>query len=214
MWTVYKHTFPNGKIYIGMTSQKPYKRWKYGHGYTSQHIMDNAIKEYGWGNIKHEILFANLTKEQAEQKEIEMIKQFRSNEFEYGYNLTSGGLINRGYKHSDEFRAKISERQRGKPSSRKGCHLTDEQKKHLSDLNKGKRLSQKTKDKMSKARKNGNVWNAKAVINLDTNEVFESQRMAGIFYNINYKNINLVLRGKRKTAGGYHWEYYNKSQTN
>lgn len=33
MWVVYKHTFPNGKVYIGITGQEPYKRWKYGNGY-------------------------------------------------------------------------------------------------------------------------------------------------------------------------------------
>ena len=209
MWTVYKHTFPNGKVYIGITSQKPYIRWKYGKGYTTT-IMKNAIKKYGWGNISHEILFENLNKEQAEQKEIDLIKLFRSNKFEYGYNLASGGAVNQGYKHGEEFRAKIRERQKGKPSKKKGSHLTDEQKKHLSEINKGKRLSQETKDKMSKARKNGNVWNSKAVINVETNEVFKSQKMAGEKYNINYKNINLVVKGKRKTAGGYHWEYYIK----
>lgn len=210
MWTVYKHTFPNGKIYIGITSQKPYIRWKYGKGYTTT-IMKNAIEKYGWGNIRHEILFENLTKEQAEQKEIELIKSYRSNEFEYGYNLASGGAVNQGYKHSKEFRTKISERQKGKPGNRKGSHLTDKQKKHLSEINKGKQLTQETKDKMSKARENGNVWNAKAVVNVETNEVFKSQKMAGEKYKINYKNINLVVRGKRKTAGGYHWKYYEEN---
>lgn len=207
MWIVYKHTFPNGKIYIGITSQKAYKRWKYGSGYTTS-LMKNAIRKYGWNSIIHEILFEDLTKEQAEQKEIELIAFYKSNDYEFGYNLASGGAVNSGYKHSPEFRKKISERQKGKTGYRKGCHLTDEEKKHLSELNKGKRLSQETKNKMSETRKNGNVWNAKPVINLDTNEIFKSQRMAGLKYNINYKNINLVLKGKRKTAGGFHWAYY------
>ena len=30
-YIVYKHTSPSNKVYIGITKQKPYKRWKYGH---------------------------------------------------------------------------------------------------------------------------------------------------------------------------------------
>lgn len=29
-YTVYMHRFPNGKVYIGMTSKKPEDRWKRG----------------------------------------------------------------------------------------------------------------------------------------------------------------------------------------
>lgn len=29
-WTIYKHTFPNGKCYIGKTSQLPEDRWGKG----------------------------------------------------------------------------------------------------------------------------------------------------------------------------------------
>lgn len=210
MWIVYKHTFPNGKVYIGITGQKTYKRWKYGKGYTTL-IMQNAIQKYGWNNVIHEILFDNLTQEEAELKEVELIKKYRSNEYEYGYNLATGGGVNCGYKHTVEFRENISKRQLGKPSTRKNYHTSEETKKKLSEANKGKKLSQETKAKMSASRQNGNVWNATPIINLDTNEIFNSQRMAGLKYHFNYKNINLVLKGERKTAGGFHWAYYNEN---
>lgn len=210
MWIVYKHTFPNGKVYIGITGQKTYKRWKYGKGYTTL-IMQNAIQKYGWNNVIHEILFDNLTQEEAELKEVELIKKYRSNEYEYGYNLATGGGVNCGYKHMVEFRENISKRQLGKPSTRKNYHTSEETKKKLSEANKGKKLSQETKAKMSASRQNGNVWNATPIINLDTNEIFNSQRMAGLKYHFNYKNINLVLKGERKTAGGFHWAYYNEN---
>ena len=60
---VYRHIFPNGKSYIGITSKKPNQRWENGKGYskTGQNAIYNAIKKYGWDNIKHEILFDNLT---------------------------------------------------------------------------------------------------------------------------------------------------------
>ena len=39
-YTVYMHRFPNGKVYIGMTSKKPEDRWKRGSGYRTQISMD------------------------------------------------------------------------------------------------------------------------------------------------------------------------------
>jgi predicted GIY-YIG superfamily endonuclease len=32
-FVLYKHTCPNGKVYIGITCQKPQIRWNYGKGY-------------------------------------------------------------------------------------------------------------------------------------------------------------------------------------
>ena len=73
-YCVYKHIFPNNKVYIGVTCRKPEYRWDNGNGYTNtQRKIYNAIQKYGWENVKHEILFENLTKEEAEQKEIELI---------------------------------------------------------------------------------------------------------------------------------------------
>lgn len=33
MYCVYKHTFPNNKVYIRNTSVNPVKRWENGYGY-------------------------------------------------------------------------------------------------------------------------------------------------------------------------------------
>ena len=65
-YTVYKHILPNNKIYIGITSKEPFLRWKWGYRHNSYFL--NAIKKYGWQNIKHEILFINLTKRRSRTK--------------------------------------------------------------------------------------------------------------------------------------------------
>lgn len=88
---LYKHTAPNGKVYIGITKQVPQKRWLNGKGYAANEHFYNAIKKYGWNNIKHDILFSNLTKEEACKKEIELIAFYNSNNSSYGYNNSSGG---------------------------------------------------------------------------------------------------------------------------
>lgn len=88
---VYKHTCSNGKVYIGITCQTPSKRWHSGKGYYRNKYFTSAIEKYGWENIKHEILFDSLTQKEAEAKEIELIAFYKSNQREYGYNLSVGG---------------------------------------------------------------------------------------------------------------------------
>ena len=61
-YSVYCHTFPNGKRYIGISSDCE-KRWRNGKGYETQPKMDRAIKKYGWDNFQHIIVYENLTKE-------------------------------------------------------------------------------------------------------------------------------------------------------
>lgn len=72
-WTVYKHTFPNGMEYIGITSGKPEDRWANGRGYSSNEKMFSAIVKYGWINIRHEIIASGLSSEDASRMERNMI---------------------------------------------------------------------------------------------------------------------------------------------
>ena len=90
-YSVYKHTFPDGKVYIGI-SINPKTRWSRGHGYKNNKIMDKEIKNVGWENITHEILFENLSKEEANNKEKELIKFYNSTNKEKGFNRTTGGI--------------------------------------------------------------------------------------------------------------------------
>lgn len=71
---VYKHTSPNGKVYIGITCQKPSYRWSEGNGYKNNVYFYRAIQKYGWESFQHEVLFTGLSKENARKKEVELIK--------------------------------------------------------------------------------------------------------------------------------------------
>lgn len=89
---VYVHTNKtNGKKYFGITSQIPSRRWRNGKGYRHCIKFYHAILYYGWDGFYHEILFEGLTEEEAKAKEIELIREFRTAEDEYGYNITLGG---------------------------------------------------------------------------------------------------------------------------
>lgn len=91
-FVVYMHIFPNNKRYIGITCQDIKDRWKNGTGYGSdQPLIYNAIKKYGWENVKHIILFKDLTEEQAKKEEKKLIEQYNTFDDRYGYNMTLGG---------------------------------------------------------------------------------------------------------------------------
>jgi hypothetical protein len=83
---VYKHTTPNSKVYIGITSCTPEVRWQGGYGYKNNGRFFKDILKYGWDNIKHEILAEGLTKEEALQMETEQIILHNSMLPQYGYN--------------------------------------------------------------------------------------------------------------------------------
>lgn len=112
MYKVYKHTFPNGKTYIGITQLNVENRWRSGKGYKTQDLMHRAIIKYGWNNIKHEVLLEDLTKEDVEKKEIELIAFYKSNQKDFGYNIENGG--NCKGKMTEEEKRKRSELFKGK----------------------------------------------------------------------------------------------------
>lgn len=117
---VYEHLFPNGKRYFGITSKKPNQRWENGGGYSKEHqpVVYNAIKKYGWDNIKHNILFTGLTYEEATEMEIKLIAQYKTNcsryGNDYGYNMTDGGEGAFGHTVTEDAKKKISETHFGK----------------------------------------------------------------------------------------------------
>ena len=106
-YTVYKHTTPNNKIYIGITKLNVKRRWLSGYGYQNNKYFFDDIVKYGWKNINHEILFENLTKKEAEEKEIQLIAMYKSNDNSYGYNISSGGHSTQGVKCTNERKRKI-----------------------------------------------------------------------------------------------------------
>lgn len=86
LYKVYLLTFPNNKVYVGITSQEEKNRWKDGNGYIDNEIMFNDILKYGWQNIKKNILYKDLLFEEAREKEKELIIHYKSHIKRYGYN--------------------------------------------------------------------------------------------------------------------------------
>lgn len=97
MWKIYKHIFPNGKVYIGQTKNSLSQRFQKGYGYITQPLIAKAIEKYGWDNVITEILEDNIpSQEEANQLEIKYIAEYDSRNPEKGYNIgIGGGIINK-----------------------------------------------------------------------------------------------------------------------
>lgn len=146
-YTLYVHEFPNHKLYIGITYDTIQHRWRNGgYGYKNQRLMQRAIQKYGWDNIKHIVLFENLSKEVACECEKYLIAKYQTNNPKYGYNVATGGEHNSGFHfhHTDETKQKISE-------SSRGHIISEKQRKQISEAHKGKTLSQESRNKISKS---------------------------------------------------------------
>lgn len=93
MYTLYAHVAADGRIprmYIGVTSQKPSKRWNGGEGYKHSTRFYRAIKACGgWSNVSHYVIAEGLTEEEAYRLEREEIARMRLTAL--GWNVAPGG---------------------------------------------------------------------------------------------------------------------------
>ena len=208
---VYKHTSPSNKIYIGITCKNPEIRWrKDGSGYRKQMFWD-AIQKYGWNNFQHEILAENLTKEEAENMEIELIAKHKSNNPDFGYNIHNGGNSSgthseetkqkisnslKGNKLSEETKDKIRQKAIGRPSSCRGAHLSDEHKQKLREKAIGRKPSAETKQKMSENHADFSGGKSPNAIKIHCdNIIFCCIKECSVYYNVKYVTIKAWLKG-------------------
>ena len=146
-YKVYVHIAPNGKRYYGITKQEPKKRWQNGKKYGNNDHFTNAINYYGWDNFDHIVIARGLTEEEAKWLEIELIREFDTTNRDKGYNITKGGEGTNGYKHTEETRKNIGKIHKGKT-------LSEETRKKLSEAMKGKNSPMKGKTHTEETRKN------------------------------------------------------------
>lgn len=89
---VYKHTLNNdGRVYIGQTWRTSIRWADDGALYKTCPRFWAAIQKYGWQSFNHEIVFDNLSKEEADIVERVLIKHYDSTNPEKGFNTTYGG---------------------------------------------------------------------------------------------------------------------------
>lgn len=214
-YIVYMHTSPSGKRYIGITCQNPpEKRWRNGHGYSGNEYFSRAILKYGWQNFIHEILFEGITQNEAEQKEVELIAYYKSNNKDFGYNQTNGGEATFGYKFSDEQKEKLSKAQKKRLKDKTNHPLfgkshSDETRDKIRNGNKGHKHSKEHKNKISNSLKRPVLQ-----YGLDGKFIkfYDGAIDAGIENNISPNNITLCCQGKIGYCKDYIFIYYNEAE--
>lgn len=205
-WSVYIHTAPNGKVYVGATSRPPKERWKYGHGYRGNIPFYADIKLFGWNNIKHEVVCQGLDEEQAYEMEVELIQKYNSSDPRKGYNRTYGGKGSTGYKPT----AETIERLKKSHTGIKHPH-TEEWDRNISKALKGKKKPHKGVPRSASCRAKIAKAHAKAVQQYSKNgepvAEYASTREAERVTGVKNQGISLCCLGRAKTAGGYIWKF-------
>ena len=156
----------NGKKYIGQTVNF-YKR-KVGHKYNSKISttpLYNAIRKDGWENFEYSILMKDQTinYDMLDFWECYFIELFDTLNRENGYNLESGGNLNKvfteeakknmskvkvGKKMSDETKKKLRELNLGVNNAFYGKKHKEESIQKMREQHLGNTLSEETKQKL------------------------------------------------------------------
>lgn len=193
-WCVYMHEHrETGKKYIGITSQKPTRRWRNGQVYEDNPRFYPDIQSSGWDGFRHEILYTELTQEEAEKLEVALIAKYQTQDPAKGYNLASGGGVNIP---TEETREKLKR-------SHEGQKPTELNKVRRMAAVKGKPQTFDHRRKLSKAR------GGRMIRCVETGAVYvsacEVQRETGI----DPRSVRQVCNHEPQhiTAGGFHWEY-------
>ena len=115
---------------------------------------------------------------------------------------------------SEEHRKKISKAMKGRKGKyhpNYGKTLSKETRKKISEANKGREVSEETRRKISEANKGKQTGKdsprAIKIYCVELDNYFDTVEEAGKYVGCSNTNISSVLRGKSKTAKGYHWLY-------
>lgn len=164
LYSVYTHTSPTGKVYVGV-SNNPKRRWgTYGapylyknkYGNFSQSCFANAIIKYGWDNFNHEILLEKVSFSEALYAEKYLIKWYKTHKM--SYNMSDGGEYYSGSRKplSEKRRLEVKEFM-NTHHPMKGRHHTEEAKAKMSEAAKKRNFTEEQKaiiaEKISKANK-------------------------------------------------------------
>ena len=231
MAIVYRHRRldTNEIFYIGIGKEEKRAFSKYKR---NVHWI-NIVKKAGY---QVEIISRDLTWEDACELEIFLIKLYGRKDLGLGnlVNMTDGGDGCLGNIHSEETRKLISLKLKGNVKPNKTSFIsgqkpwnkdlkgtesflfnvkkTEEHKNNISESKKGISLTKEHRENLSKARKaslkvrGGNNPAARKVINLNSNQVFNTVKETSIFYKVSVSTVTRWLNGKSKNK--YNLKYY------
>ena len=180
MYSIYVHTTPDGRKYVGSTSMKPYKRFQGGSNYKNCTRFNDAINFFGWNNIKHEILEIVEDKETALKREKYYTLLWRTNEPEFGYNIFVCNIPN------EETKNKRSEKMKGRKQSEETIKKRSEKMKgrKQSEYTINKRIEKNKKPIKLKNKNNGEIF------------MFDSQQSCAKLFGVSDYSVCTFIKGK------------------
>lgn len=162
----------DGKIYVGQTQNYHKRKQKHlaalrANSHFNTHLQ-RAFNKYGEKAFEISLL-CECEIEELDRLEVEWISALRCADREYGYNLMYGGQVFRSF--TPEIRMRMSMVNRGKKFSK-------EHRRHISESQKGRIISQCSIDKMKATKMKNNSHqgqkNPNAVISDDAaNEIIQ-----------------------------------------
>jgi group I intron endonuclease len=209
---IYKITNPNGRIYIGQSTNIE-ARWDVYHRLKckDQPSLYNSLQKYGPENHKYEVIEECIA-EDLDKKEI-----FWGQHYDVLSNKHLNNRLGRGFGSfdSEETRQKKSECHKGRSNYwLKGKTLSEEQKEKISKAKKGisNTVTKTRKDKgISKTYHVEAIIKAKSIplmqYDLDKNFIKEwpSGAVAAKYLGLAQSNIHNASIDKTKSCGGFIW---------
>lgn len=208
MYTLYCLTFPNNKKYIGITLKfnRRMSQHKYVADKGKKFKLHNAIKKYGWENVKKEIIIFNLSKIDSMTLEKQLIADM--NLIKNGYNTTPGGEI-----ISENNRLRMIERM-SNIEYRKKCvnSLKSNEIKRIEKLRSYeiRTLNSNSQKQRYLAGKCSLPDNSKPILCIENNKIYKSSADAAKDMKLNARNIRRVANGERAHHKGYTFKFINE----
>lgn len=223
MYTVYMHVSKTtNKKYVGITCREPWERRFNGNGSGYKNCIHfwNAIKLYGWNDFEHIVLQRCESEKEAMRLERYYIALYKTNDNKYGYNIKEGG---EHQTYPKEIRDKISKANKGKQSPTKGRSHTEDEKRRISESQKGRKMPKDRYNAMCERMRSQYKGkptfhmpteeenkrlierSVKKVRIIETNQVFNSMSECADFLKVHISNLSRAIRFNKKYKG-FHYE--------
>jgi len=191
---IYKITNPNGKVYIGQSTNIPYRFLLYKRiSCKQQKKLYNSLLKHGVKNHSFEII-ENCSIQLLNERE--RYWQDYYNVLENGLNLRLTKSTDRNGYFSNETKIRMSNAQKGKKPSLETRKKFSDRMKGVESTFKGKKHSQKSIDLIIEKNK-GNNNRGKVVIDLLSGVFYNSAAEVANLYGFNSFTLRNKLNGFR-----------------
>lgn len=231
---IYKITSPNGKIYIGQTTNFTKRKNYYKNGAKPYQIrIHNSLQKYGY-NAHSIVLIEQCPVDNLNERE-RYWQDFYDVIGENGLNCRLTETKDKSGFISEESKAKMSEARKGRifdqawidklRRSATGKKHSEASKKRISESNKGRKFTAEHIAKLPQNQKGkfrpkaNNETKKKMSLNNAKAKIVYQYTTKGIFLNqwrnvseaqrcLGIKNISSAALGKIPSSGGFKWSYH------